>query len=82
MAIMQQESQTQQFKSLREKAMALVEQTESEELLAEVIAIFNGISLPCAYSYQQMEASLHEAEMDYEKGNHVSHSSLKERYGV
>lgn len=39
-----------------------------------------GFSLPCAYSHQQMEAALRQAETDFQNGNYVSHSSIKERY--
>ena len=39
-----------------------------------------GISLPCVYSHQQMEAALHQAETDFQNGDYVSHSSIKERY--
>ena len=68
--------------SMREKALALVENAESEELLAEVIAILSGSSLPCAYTYEQMEVSLQAAETDFRNGNYESHSSICERYGV
>lgn len=80
-----QGSQTQHYEtllSMREKALALVESAESEELLAEVIAILNGSSLPCAYTHEQMEVSLQAAETDYQKVNFESHSSICERYGV
>lgn len=68
--------------SLREKALSLVGQTESEELLAEVIAILSGVPLPGAYSHEQMEASLIEAENDFQNGQYVSHTSICERYGI
>ena len=68
--------------SMREKALALVENAESEELLAEVIAILSGSSLPCAYTHEQMEVSLQAAETDFRNGNYESHSSICERYGV
>lgn len=80
-----QGSQTQQcetLSSIREKALALVESTESEELLAEVIAILSGSSLPCVYTHEQMEVSLQAAETDFQNGNFESHSSICERYGV
>ena len=85
MSTMQPESQTQRNEtllSMREKALALVEQVESEELLAEVIGLLCGSSLPCAYSHEQMEESLREAENDFQNGRFVSHSSICERYGV
>ncbi len=68
--------------ALRQRASLLVSQSESEELLAEAVAILSGMSLPCAYTYEQMESSLHEAEADYQNGHYVSHSSICERYGV
>lgn len=68
--------------ALRQRASLLVSQSESEELLAEAVAILSGMPLPCAYTYEQMESSLREAEADYENGRHVSHSSICERYGV
>lgn len=68
--------------ALRQRASLLVSQTESEELLAEAVAILSGMPLPCAYTYEQMESSLREAESDYQNGCHVSHSSICERYGV
>ena len=68
--------------ALRQRVSLLVSQTESEELLAEVVAILSGMPLPCAYTYEQMEMSLREAEADYQNGNYVSHSSICERYGV
>ena len=68
--------------ALRQRASLLVSQTESEELLAEAVAILSGMPLACAYTYEQMESSLREAEADYQSGNFVSHSSICERYGV
>lgn len=68
--------------SLREKALSLVERAESEELLAEVIGLLSGSSLPCAYSHEQMEASLQEAETDFQNGNFVSHSSICDLYDI
>lgn len=41
-----------------------------------------GVSLPCAYSHEQMEASLLEAENDFQNGQYVSHTSICERYGI
>ena len=66
--------------TLRQRASLLVSQTESEELLAEAVAILSGMSLPCAYTYEQMEMSLREAETDYQNGRIVSHSTIRERY--
>lgn len=40
------------------------------------------IVFPCVYTHEQMEASLREAEADYQIGRYVSHSSICERYGV
>ena len=68
--------------ALRQRASMLVSQTESEELLAEAVAILSGMPLPCTYTYEQMEMSLREAETDYQNENFVSHSSICERYGV
>lgn len=44
--------------------------------------IDQNIVFPCAYTHEQMEASLLEAEDDYQNGRFVSHSSICERYGV
>ena len=68
--------------ALRNKVLALVSQSESEELLAEAMAILSGRSLPCAYSHEQMLSVLREAEADYRNGDYVSHSAICERYGV
>ena len=68
--------------ALRQRASLLVSQTESEELLAEAVAILSGMPLPCAYTHEQMEMSLREAETDYQNGHYLSHSSICERYGV
>lgn len=68
--------------ALRNKVLALVSQSESEELLAEAMAILSGRSLPCAYSHEQMLSVLREAEADYKNGDYVSHSAICERYGV
>lgn len=68
--------------SLRKKASALVSQSESEELLAEAVAILSGRPLPCAYSREQMANALREAESDYSNGRFISHSTICERYGV
>jgi len=68
--------------ALRQRASLLVSQTESEELLAEAVAILSGRPLPCAYTHEQMEMSLREAEADYQSGNYLSHSTICERYGV
>jgi len=35
-----------------------------------------------AYSHEQMQTSLIEAEKDYQNGRYVSHASICERYGV
>ena len=68
--------------ALRQRASLLVSQTESEELLAEAVAILSGMPIPCAYTQEQMEMSLREAEADYQNGRYLSHSSICERYGV
>ena len=68
--------------ALRQRATSRVSQTESEELLAEAVAILSGMPLPCAYTQEQMEISLREAEADYQNGRFVSHSTICERYGV
>ena len=67
---------------LRQRASLLVSQTESEELLAEAVAILSGMPLPCAYTHEQMEMSLREAEADYQSENYLGHSSICERYGI
>lgn len=79
------EIQSQEYEtliSLRKKISILVSQSESEELLAEAIAILSGRPLPCAYSHEQMASMLHEAEADYRNGDYVSHSDICERYGI
>lgn len=68
--------------ALRQRVSLLVSQTESEELLAEAVAILSRMPLPCAYTYEQMEMSLHEAEADYQNRRFVNHSTIRERYGV
>lgn len=85
METIQKKSHPQKFDSLvalRQRASLLVSQTESEELLAEAVAILSGMPLPCAYTHEQMESSLRESEADYQNGRFVSHSSICERYGV
>ena len=85
MDTLQQNKQNRQPDSLlnlRKRAVSLAEQVESEELLAEAVAILSGMPLPCAYTYEQMESSLREAEADYQNGRHLSHSFICERYGV
>lgn len=37
---------------------------------------------PCVYSQEQMEEALREAEADYLEGRSISHSSIRERYGL
>ena len=68
--------------ALRQRASLLVSQSESEELLAEAVAILSGRPLPCTYTYEQMESALREAEVDYENGRYVSQSTICERYGI
>ena len=68
--------------ALRQQASLLVSQTESEELLAEAVAILSGMPLPCTYTHEQMESSLREAEADYQNKRYLSHSSICDRYGV
>lgn len=68
--------------ALRKRVSALVSQSESEELLAEAMAILSGRPLPCVYSHEQMVSVLREAETDYSKGDYVSHSDICGRYGV
>ncbi len=68
--------------ALRQRASLLVSQSESEELLAEAVAILSGRPLPCTYTHEQMESALLEAEKDYQNGRFVSHSSICERYGI
>lgn len=68
--------------ALRQRASLLVSQSESEELLAEAVAILSGRLLPCTYTHEQMEAALREAETDYKNGRFVSHSSICERKSV
>lgn len=40
------------------------------------------IQRPCVYSHEQMEESLWKAEVDFQEGRYLSHSSICERYGV
>lgn len=68
--------------ALRQRASLLVSQSESEELLAEAVAILSGRPLPCAYTHDQMETVLREAETDYQNGRFVSHSTICDRYGI
>ena len=68
--------------ALRQRASLLVSQAESEELLAEAVAILSGRPLPCTYTHEQMEAALREAETDYQAGRFVSQSTICERYGI
>lgn len=68
--------------ALRQRASLLVSQSESEELLAEAVAILSGRPLPCTYTHDQMETVLREAETDYQNGRFVSQSSICERYGI
>lgn len=68
--------------ALRKKVSVLASQSESEELLAEAMAILSGMPLPCTYSHEQMVSVLREAEADYQNGDFVSHSDICERYGV
>lgn len=84
MTTTQQETQTpklEKLSGLRKRALELVEQEESEDLLAEVIGVLSGAQLPCSYSHEQMEAALREAEIDFQNGRYVSHSSICDRYG-
>ena len=64
---------------LRKRASVLVSQTDNEELLSEAVAILSGAKLPCTYSYEEMESSLHEAETDYQKRNIESHETICKR---
>lgn len=68
--------------SLRERALKLVNQTENEELLAEVIGVLSGQPVPCTYTQEQMEMALLEAEEDYQSGHIISHNSICEQYGI
>ena len=68
--------------ALRQKLSLLVSQSESEDLLADAVAILSRKPLPCAYTYEQMENALKESESDYESRNFISHSSICERYGL
>ena len=54
--------------ALRQRASMLVSQSESEEMLAEAVAILSGRPLPCTYTYEQKESALREAEVDYQNG--------------
>jgi len=68
--------------ALRQRASMLVSQSESEEMLAEAVAILSGRPLPCTYTYEQMESALREAEVDYQNGRFISQSTICERYGI
>lgn len=68
--------------ALRQRVSQLVSQSENEDLLADAVAILSGRDLPCAYTYEEMEDSLREAENDYQNRNLISHSSICERYGL
>jgi len=68
--------------ALRQRASMLVSQSESEEMLAEAVAILSGRPLPCTYTYEQMESALREAEVDYQNGRFISQSTMCERYGI
>jgi len=68
--------------ALRQRASLLVSQSESEEILAEAVAILSGRPLPCTYTYEQMESALREAEADYQNGRFVSQSTICKRYDL
>lgn len=44
--------------ALRQRASLLVSQSESEELLAEAVAILSGRPLPCTYTHEQIRTSV------------------------
>ena len=67
---------------LREKALGLVMKSEDKDVLEEVVALLSGKKRPCAYSYEEMAASLHEAEEDYHAERYVSHEELFAKYGL
>ena len=68
--------------SLRTKVSELAEQSEDEELLAEVVALFSGTKLPCAYTREEFKAVLQESEADYVQDQCVEHDQLFAKYGV
>ena len=75
---------------LRERLKSIAKGTSKfvshEEVMSEMEALLRdsegGSTSPCAYSHEQMEESLREAETDFQKGRFESHSSICKRYGV
>ena len=68
--------------SLRRKASELISQSEDEELLAEVVAMFRGMKLPCTYTKEEFAEVLNEADADYKAGKFVAQEELRSRYGL
>ncbi|MBQ3945062.1 MAG: hypothetical protein II670_05545 [Alphaproteobacteria bacterium] len=67
---------------LRKKASTLVNQSEDEALLADIVAMLNGVRRPCTYNKDEFTDVLREADEDFESGRFVSHEELFAKYGL
>lgn len=67
---------------LRDKVATLALQTEDEALLADVVAMLNGVKRPCTYTKEEFAEVLKEADEDFNAGRYISHEEMFARYGL
>ena len=65
---------------LRKKASALVAQSEDEALLADIVAMLNGVNRPCTYTNDEFADVLREADEDNKAGRFISHEEMFAKY--
>lgn len=68
--------------SLRKRVSSLATKSEDEALLADVLAMLSGIKRPCAYTQEEFESVLAEADEDYKAGRFITQDELRARYGL
>jgi lambda repressor-like predicted transcriptional regulator len=68
--------------TLRKQVSTLASQSEDEALLADILAMLNGIKRPCTYTAEEFAGVLKESDEDYKAGRYVSNEELFARYGL
>ena len=68
--------------TLRKQVSTLASQSEDEALLADILAMLNGIKRPCTYTAKEFAGVLKESDEDYKAGRYVSNEELFARYGL
>ena len=67
---------------LRQRVSSLASQSEDEALLADIVAMLNGVKRPCTYTKEEFADVLRETDEDFGAGKFVTQEEMRARYGL